>query len=524
MYELLIETLAQLRGAWRYRWQALFLAWGLFLIGTVVVYLVPDRYEVRAQVFVDTDSVLKPLLQGLAVNTPVMTQVNMMTQALLSQPQLERVIRETDLHLRATTAPEMEQLIEELRLRIRLIGGSRESLYQISYEDTDRQVAYSVVNTLLNAFVENTWSINRADSDSAQRFLESQIATLEERLRAAEDRLAEFKKKNVGLMPGERGDYYTRLQQAMEQLGALQAEQAIQQTRYDQLSRQLEGEQPTFGILSAQGTGGARVAQLEEQLEKLLTRYTEKHPDVAALREQIEIELQRAEQHEQPSSGPVVANAETLALNALDLNPVYQRMKIDLNETEVRLGETAKKIAEQERAVGQLRSLVGTIPEVEAELSRLNRDYEVTRAQHTALLQRLESARLSEQAERDTEEVKFRVIQPPTVPLLPVGPNRPPLLAAVLALALAGSGALAFVLHQINPVFSTRRMVRERLGLPVIGVVSMVRDRAAAAAARRKRFVFASGFLLLLVTFAAAYALVGVGGTALRALVGGGVA
>jgi polysaccharide chain length determinant protein (PEP-CTERM system associated) len=323
-------------------------------------------------------------------------------------------------------------------------------------------------------------------------------------------------------MPGERGDYYTRLQDAMDQLAALQAEQAIQLTRRDQLERQLEGEQPTFGILSSQSTGGARVTQLEEQLEKLLTRFTEKHPDVTALREQIEIELRRAEQLEQPlANGPsVTPNAETLALNALDLNPVYQRMKIDLNETEIRLGETARKISEQGRAVQRLKSLVGTIPEVEAELSRLNRDYEVTRAQHTALLQRLESARLSEQAERDTEEVKFRVIQPPTVPLLPVGPNRPPLLAAVLAFALVGSGALAFVLHQINPVFSTRRTVRDRLGLPVIGVVPLARDRVASAAARRKTVVFASSFVLLFITFVAAYALVGVGGPPLRALVG----
>lgn len=529
MYELLTTLLAHLHGAWRFRWRALALAWGLFGVGVLVVYAVPNRFESRARVFVDTDSVLKPLLSGLAVNTPVMTQVNMMTQALLSQPQLERVARETDLHLRAKTEADMERLVEELRLKIKLSGGGRDSLYQISYEDTDREMAYRVVKTLLDSFVESTIGVNRADSDSAQRFIEAQIGTLEERLRASEERLAEFKKKNVGLMPGERGDYYSRLQDATDALDKLRGEQALLETRRDQLLKQLEGEQPTFGILSSAATSAnpvdQRITQLEAQLEQLLLRFTEKHPDVVALREQIE-QLQQQRSNAGFNAPPVtvggdrVVNTEILALNSLDLNPVYQRMKISLNETEVELVETGKKIAEQQRAVTELRGLVDTIPEVEAELSRLNRDYEVTRTQHTALLQRLESARLSEEAERDTEEVKFRTLEPPVVPLLPVGPNRPLLLVGVLVFSLAAGGALAFVLHQVNPVFSTRQMLRERLGLPVIGVVGLVRDAAGEAASRHRALVFAGGVSALFVAFVIAFALLGVAGPALRALLG----
>lgn len=534
MYELLTKFLSHLHGAWRFRFAALALSWALLLAGIIVVYGIPNRYEANARVYVDTDSVLKPLLSGLAVNTPVMTQVNMMTQALLSQPQLERVARETDLLLRAESPKEVEQLIEQLRLKIRLTGGGRDNLYQIRYEDTDREMAYRVVKSLLDTFVESTHDVNRADSSSAQRFLEAQIAELEQRLRASEDRLAEFKKNNVGLMPGERGDYYTRLQEAMDELAKLQAQLGILQTRREQLLKQLEGEQPTFGIVSSQTGGGAspidnKINLLQEQLDQLLLRFTERHPDVIALKEQIEqLEDQRAgfRQFQQPlvDVSDVVVNPEILALNSLDLNPVYQRMKISLNETEVEIVETNKRIVEQQRAVDELRSLVDTIPVVEAEITRLNRDYDVIRAQHTALLQRLESARLSEQAERDTEEVYFRVLEPPVVPLLPVGPNRPLFLSVVLLASLGAGGALAFFLHQIRPVYSTRQMLREKVDVPVIGVVPLAMGPVEEARAKRRSFAFASGVAMLFVVFVAAFALLEVGVPAVRALLGGSAA
>src|SRR4029078_13005348 len=126
---------------------------------------------------------------------------------------------------------------------------------------------------------------------------------------------------------------------------------------------------------------------------------------VVALQETIaQLEAQKAAKA--PKRGtPVVRNRQDAATLALDINPVYQNLKLELSRVQVELAELRQQIAEKESAVATLKSRVNTVPETEAELTRLNRDYEVNKAQHQALLQRLESARLSQSAETSTEQV-----------------------------------------------------------------------------------------------------------------------
>ena len=168
--------------------------------------------------YVDTDTVLKPLLSGLAVDSNVQNRVGMMSRVLLSRPNMERVARETDLYLRTRSAQAFTALVESLPARITLEGNSRENVYTLRYSDAEPAMAQRVVQTLLDTFVEDTLGVKRADTDSAQSFLQEQIREYETRLRDAEDRLARFKKDNVGLMPGETGDYYTRLQTGLTRL------------------------------------------------------------------------------------------------------------------------------------------------------------------------------------------------------------------------------------------------------------------------------------------------------------------
>src|SRR5262245_59141776 len=149
MHESLSQLLLTARGMWRYRWPALACAWVIALLGWTVTLLLPNTYEARAKVFVDTESVLKPLLRGLATETDVMSQVTMMSRALLIEPQLKRAARETDLYLRARNDKELEKLIERMRLEIKLTGDvANQNLYTISYTDVERVMALRVVQKL----------------------------------------------------------------------------------------------------------------------------------------------------------------------------------------------------------------------------------------------------------------------------------------------------------------------------------------------------------------------------------------
>jgi polysaccharide chain length determinant protein (PEP-CTERM system associated) len=501
MYEVWAQVVEHLSGMWRFRWRALMVAWFLALAGWAWVYALPNVYSASARVHVDTESSLRPLLRGLAVESNIQDQLAFMTRALLARPQLEKVARETDLDLRAHTPREMETIIEDLQTKIVISGEGRSSIYTISYEDPDRKLAQRVVQTLLDTFVETSLGDKRNDSTSAQRFLEDQIKDYEQRLNEAEDRLAEFKKKHVGMMPDDGGDYYERLQKENQTLESLRADLRLAQERRDQLQGQIDGEEAVFGVVQAPANGttmslDTKIAEYEAQLSDLRLRFTDKHPDIQALEATItRLKKQRAQEVAS------ITNART-ATPGLEQNRVYQDLRMQLTQAELELTTLKGKVGDQQQRVAELKRAVDTVPEVEAELKRLNRDYDVTKKQHDELLSRLESARLSEQAEQSDDDIKFKVIDPPVAALLPVAPNRPMFLSIVLVAALAAGGGLAFLQNQLSPVFTSRRRLAELTRVPVLGTVSLVQTARQRVTARVSAVAFGGGLLALVAVFA----------------------
>jgi polysaccharide chain length determinant protein (PEP-CTERM system associated) len=499
MSDLLKELLIQIRGGWRYRWPAVATAWVIALAAWVAIALIPNEYESRAQIHVDSDSVLKPLLSGLAVGTDVNARAATMSRMMLSRPNIERVAVETKMIDANSTQADREYTVEMLADSINIIRGAGDAnLYTVSYVDEDPVLARNVVKAMLTAFVEDTLGVKKQDSNEAQKFLRDQIAEYEVRMRESEERLADFKRRNVGLMPGEAGDYYARLQAANTEMEAAQTEFRALSSKRDELMRQLEGEEPTVGIMAESGAAAgpaspldATIAQHKTRLENLLLQYTEKHPEVISLRETLtRLEKDRADQAAARKRSGMSAPTGT---NALNINPVYQSMRISLSQTELQLVDVRNRLTRAQGEVGKLRGLVNTVPEVEAELSRLNRDYEVTRVQHQQLLQRLESARITEQAEQSKDASRFQIVEPPTVPVLPTGVPRGLLATAALLAALGAGVLLALVLNQTHPVFSTRSQLATMTGLPVFGSVSYAPSSAIASTERRQpKLVFAA--------------------------------
>ena len=484
LQHILNRILEEVRGAWRFRWISVAAAWAVCIVGWLIVGSLPDTYEATARVYVDTRGILRPLLQGLAINPDVASGLDVVRQALLSRPQIERVAHETDLDGGANTPEKKELLLRSLQDRISIAAADNrarttqgEGLYLIKFRDHDRTKSVEVVSQLLRDFVGNAMVDKRSGQETAQRFLENQIAEYEQRLSAAESRLADFKKANVGLMPDSRGDYFGRLQQESAELDKNRGDLAVAESRLAEINRQLSGEEPfLFGFDSGagapKGQAGdltARIQELEKQLDDLLLKYTEKHPEVIATRQQI-AELKQRQQDElaRIKSGHPATGSLSDSLKA---NPLYQSLELEQKKTQVSVAELRQQVSQSEAKVGELKREVNAVPEVEAELARLNRDYDVTRQKYTELVQRRETATLSEQADR-TGTVKFDIIEPPSAAIRPVLPNRPRLLTLVLLAGLGAGAGMAWLLNQMRPVFNSVRALTEATGLPVLAAVS----------------------------------------------------
>lgn len=505
MNSLFEQSLSYLRGIWRKRWYALILAWLICLIGWAVVLRLPDQYEVKAQAFVDTQTILRPLLQGLTVEINPDTQISLMIKTLLTRPNLEQIANIAGLDRQYQGSEESkDQALNKLQNDISLtnVGQSKDNLYTIAYTGRDPNVAKRVVDATLSVFEKNLSGGNQEDTQAAERFLEGQIAEYEGRLSAAEERLKDFKLKNVGMMPSEGQNYNGRLQQTSADLsaGRLELSQAenrrnsLQQQMAEALQQQLRGDGEVVALPIDQ-----RIQTLEQNLDELLIKFTDRHPDVNILRQTI-ADLKRQREQERSRYAASLAESGGNASRAQNVNTVYQQLKVRLAEEEANVASLRVRVEEYEKRLRQLQQQVNTLPQIEAELTALNRDYDINRKKYDELLSRRESMKLSQEAERSRQELRFKITDPPRVPLEPTGPKRLLLMTLVLVAGLGAGMGLAFLMSQLWPIFDTRRSLQQISDIPVFGSVSAIFPSAVIKRERRLTAVYASlaGMLVLI--------------------------
>lgn len=499
------EILDQLRGALRFKWAALIVAWSVAVVLWIAVFVIPNIYQSTAEVYINTQTTLSEATNGLSIGANIDSQIQQVQEALLGGPQLQKVAQETNLMAGALTGEQQEAVIDKLRKNITIDGKldprrSTAALFTIKYDDPNLARSLQVVNDLLNNFVEGSLGGKQEGSQQAEQFLSQQIADYGQRLSASEQQLAVFKKRNVGLLPSEQGDYFSRLQKESSDLTQARQNLILAESKRDQLAQQLRtGEQFTAGGGEAAGSAGDtedQIAKTQQKLNQMLLKYTNKYPDVIALRQTL-VMLEAREKAELAAAkkGSVSAATE-LHLSA---NPVYQKLQEQYNDEQVEIASMRQDIANRAQHIQQLKGELGSAPQVQAEYARLTRDYDVTKKQYDALLQRLDSAKLGQQA-ASTGTVKFDIVDPPTPNYVPVKPNRPLLIIGALIVALAAGFGTAWLLHVLQPVFVSARQLGAVTGLTVLGSVGMawMDRRRVEWHKRRVAFAWGTGGLLVL--------------------------
>ena len=505
MEELVTQITSYLRGMWRYRWWGMALAWIVGVVAGLVIYQMPDKYESSARVYVDTQSVLRPLMAGLAVQPNIDQQIAMLSRTLISRPNVEKLINMADLDLGVNTSEEREALITRLSRDLRIGSSDRNNLFMLSYADTRPERAQRVVQSLLSLFVESGLGGKRQDADAARRFIEEQIQTYEQKLTEAENRVKEFRLRNMGVLGDGARDYVSQIGALTVQLQQAQLELREAINGRDALQRQLVGEEPVLlpqapsqSAVSVPEIDG-RIDVLRRSLDELLLRYTDKHPDVTGTRRLIEeLEAQKRTQVE------AMQAAGGSQFGALDANPYFQQMKLALAQAESRVASLNARVAEFQSRLDQLRERARLVPEVEAELAQLNRDYAVHKTNYDALVARRESANIAVEMNTQTGVADFRVIDPPTLATKPSAPNRLLLIPVAGLAGLIAGFALTFLISQLRPAVVDPRGLREVTGLPVLGTVSMLTTPERRSARRRGLLAFGAGLFAYVGMVAAA--------------------
>lgn len=506
MEELISRFTTIAKGMWKHRWLGLVVAWVVTAIGSAVVLWVPDKYEATARIFVDTQSILKPLMAGLAVQPNVDQQVIMLSRTLISRPNVEKLIRMADLDLKSQSKEAQDALIDTLMKTLEIKNVGRDNLYVLSYRDSSPEKAKRVVQSLVSIFVESSLGDTRKDSRTAKQFIDEQIKGYVVKLEEAEARMKDFRVRNIEVQTADGKDMADKISAVSAQLNQARLELREAENARDSAKRQLEAEksqnanttsrsllQESAMSISTPEIDG-RIDVQKRNLDILLQRFTEQHPDVVGTRRMIK-ELEDIKQKEVTElRKTAVPSPESASTNSL----AYQELNRMLAGSEVQVAALRARVGEYEARFNRARELMKTAPQIEAEFAQLNRDYDINKKNYNDLVARRESAALSGDLDNATGVADFRLIDPPRASPKPVAPNRLLLLPLALLAALAAGLATAFVASQLRAVFYDARSLRDAVGLPLLGVVTLVQGEAAALREKidRRKFMGASGGLV----------------------------
>jgi polysaccharide chain length determinant protein (PEP-CTERM system associated) len=489
-----------LKAIWKYRWYAVIISWIVAIIGWIVVYRLPNNYQASARVYVDTQSILQPLLAGMTTVPNVDQQVAFMRRTLISRPNVERVMRMVDLDVKAQTPKDQEKLVDELMAAISIQGTERDDIYTIGYSNPNPKLGKDVVQSLLTIFVEGSFGGKKQDSEKAVQFIDDQIKSYEEKLVQAENALKDFKIRNMAMLPRVGSDYGTKMQELGDALNQAKLEYVEAEQARNAIKRQIAGEEPaplTTTVPDALPDNpelDARIATLEKSLDALRMQYTEEHPDILSSKRLIAQlqarKVEEAKKRKKPGNDP-----------GANYSPMLQQLNVALSVEEARMASLKARVNEFTMRMGRMQTQSTAAPEVEAQYAQLNRDYAINKDNYEKLVSRREAAKLSGDLSSATDMLTFRVIDPPTVPLTPAGPNRPRLFSIVFVAALLAGLAVALLMSQVRPTFMTQATLREVTNLPILGSIGMNWTEEQKVKRQQRMYAFSAAVIVLFTAY-----------------------
>ena len=482
------ELLVLWHGIWNRRWVALAVAWGVAMLGWLGVALIPNSYQSKARVYVNTQSLLEDRM-GI---TQVQSQQDLdrLRSTLASAENLEKVVRGTDLSQTVSGPRDIAAKITTLRENITVMAQADPSMIDISAISADSslsdganaRIAQQVVQKLIDIFQEENLSGDRRETKQSLAFLDQQIAGRAKQLEAADQRRIEFAQRYAGLLPGA-GSISQRMDAARMEINNIDSQLVQAQSALTAMNGQLAGTPQTLPGVGASG-GPSALAQAQANLASMKARgWTNSHPDVIAA--QREVDALRKSGGGSASGGGGTPNPAYLSIKSMQAERAATVQALQARKAQLQADLNAmmsRQVDEQGIA---------------SEQEKLDRDYEVLKTQYDKLLADREEIRLRGEVKTETGAVQFRVIQPASTPTAPTAPNRALLLLGVLVLAIAAGIGVAFALGQLKGSFSTAARLERAIGLPVAGSISQVRSAAQQAVEkqRMKWFAAASGGL-----------------------------
>jgi polysaccharide chain length determinant protein (PEP-CTERM system associated) len=446
--------------------------------GALLVWLLPRTYQSTATIGVSSPRVTANLVGAATVERAERTRA--IAQQLRSRPVLERAARLEGLDQRESIDAAVNRLNRGLSVSFSssVIKGNmtpdqRAQLdsYDISYLEGSAEDAQRVLNRIAQVFVEENSRSRELRAQDTSEFVSLQLKASEERLTALEGRLRVAKEAYMGRLPSQTGANLQMVEGLQRQVESNATQLRGEQDRLSMLERQIEEMErgmdtgPVTRSTAVVGTQ-ARILSLRSELAEARLSWTEKHPEVVRLREELEIaEKVAAAERELPPQD---------RLPVLQANPEYRRLLTDRNAANLRIAELQRQQRAAQGAIGQYRARVEAAPRVEQEMLSLEREYAIEREAYGKLKEKRQAAEINEELLRTQGGEQFSVLVPASFPSSPSNPKPLRVLLMALAAGLVIGGAGVMGREYLDRSVHDVRALRDEFELPVLAEIPRI--------------------------------------------------
>lgn len=453
-----------------------------FLAGAVYIKITPKSYKANTLILVQAQKVPASYVRS-TVTESLQSRLHTITQQIYSRTNLEKIIEQFNLYSDNADNKEKKsttEIVENLRrkININLRGRGRTQAFEISFIWHDPKTVAEVPNAIASQFIEQNLKVREDMAMGTTAFLENEAEKMRRKLEAYEKKQELFKKQHMGMLPSELQSNLNILGQLKEELNHLEAriqaenEQAAMLQRQAQMLQMVQMQSSDLIEIVPDEAGGMRsedITYLETRLRQLRLRYTEKHPDVVALKRKITL-LQKAYAagEDENEASPSESVEDSLSQFDNPLASQQDQIRFQLEEINKNIESYQKKISNVKKEIQFYNNRIERIPEVELELTKLTRDYSTMRSRYQNLLQKKIDARMAEQLERRQKGEQFKVLDAAIIPEKPFKPDIRKVLFMALIAGLGLGGGLAFLREIMSGVFYSPEELEGFLGTKVL--------------------------------------------------------
>jgi len=454
--------------ALRRRWVILTLFFSAIMIGIVLAFLLPKKYEASTLILIEPQRVPQNYVQSI-VTAEASDRINTLSQQIMSRTNLEKIISDFNLF----TEPEdakmyMEDKIKNLsdQINVRVTRDHRGAdAFSISFRGKDPHKVMRVTNALANSFIDENLKVRESQAIGTSDFLDSELEAMRVRLEEVEEKIKDYRKGYMGELPEQLDTNLRILDRLQASMNDRQQSLRDARVRLAELNAQVSARPQQVVVIGNEhriNDGTNDIADLKAQLETLKSRYTEKHPDIYRLKKLIaELEAKNADS---AADGGSLTNSSSFANLPRDLRNQLIAANREIQSSESEIGNLKAQISEYQKRVEET-------PKREQELLSLRRDYQNIQASYDSLLRRKLEADIAVNMERKQKGEQFRIVDSARLPQKPVEPNMKKLFFFTAVAGLGIGGGLAFLLEITNTSIRKPDEVESLYGLPLLTII-----------------------------------------------------